>query len=114
MMSKEETIGTLENAKHFTYGDEKFNDAFDSAINYLKEAMWIPVTERLPEEGEKVLATHLGGLNPNRQVIEHIYDKGFTLGWDMDLDMDSPTFGQRYMGDVIAWMPEPEPYEEGE
>lgn len=75
------------------------------------EQRWIPVTERPPEEGERVLATHLGGLNPNRQVIEHIYKNGeFTYGWDMDMNVHSPTFGQRYMGDVVAWMPWPEPF----
>lgn len=75
---------------------------------------WIPCSESLPEEGERVLATHLGGVNPDRQVIEHIYENGkFLLGWDMDLNIDSPTFGQRLMGEVIAWMPVPEPYEVG-
>ena len=77
------------------------------------EAEWIPCSERLPEEGERVLATHLGGVNPNRQVIEHIYQCGeFTCGWDMDMNVGSPTFSQRYMGKVIAWMPLPEPYRE--
>lgn len=79
-----------------------------------KTGRWIPCEERLPEDGERVLATHLGGLNPDRQVIEHIYKNGeFALGWDMDINMDSPTFGQRYMGKVVAWMPLPEPYREG-
>jgi hypothetical protein len=69
----------------------------------------------LPEDGERVLATHLGGLNPKRQVIEHIYENGkFTGGWDMDMDIKSSTFGQRYMGRVIAWMPLPKPYIESE
>ena len=75
---------------------------------------WIPCSsERFPEEGERVLATHLGGINPNNQVIEHIYQHGkFICGWDMDTNVDSPTFGQRYMGKVIAWMPLPKPYRE--
>ena len=95
-----------------TFADDCKSCAIRSAIDELEEHRWIPVTERLPKEGEKVLATHLGGLNPNRQVIEHIYQNGrFTCGWDMDLDITSPTFGQRYMGDVVAWMPMPEPYE---
>lgn len=80
------------------------------------EPHWIPVSGTPPEEGERVLCTHLGGLNPNRQVIEHIYQNGkFVLGWDMDMNPSSPTFGQRYMGKVIAWMTMPSPYqEEGE
>ena len=77
------------------------------------ELHWIKCSERLPEEGERVLATHLGGLNPNRQVIEHIYQNGeFTCGWEMDTDFHSRTFGQRFMGNVIAWMPLPECYQE--
>lgn len=76
---------------------------------------WTPCSEGPPEEGERVLATHLGGLNSNRQVIEHIYRNGeFTCGWEMDTDFHSPTFGQRFMGNVIAWMPLPKPYKGGD
>lgn len=72
---------------------------------------WIACEDRLPKDGQKVLATHEGGLNPERQVIEHIFKDGqFILNWDMDTEIGSPTFGQRYMGKVIAWMPKPEPY----
>ena len=79
---------------------------FKNAPTIEPKPHWIPCSERLPEEGERVLCTHLGGLNPNRQVIEHVYEGGqFTLGWEMDLNPSSPTFGQRYMGKVIAWMP---------
>ncbi len=94
----------------------KYCDVIKQTLEEAKQertGRWIPCSERLPEDGERVLATHLGGLNPDRQVIEHIYKNGeFTLGWDMDMNMDSPTFGQRYMGKVVAWMPLPEPYRE--
>lgn len=86
-----------------------------AVIAKLKSMDWIPVNERLPEEGQIVLATHLGGLDPSRQVIEHIYSGGkFLLNWEMDMEMLSPTFGQRYMGEVIAWMPLPDPWKEGD
>lgn len=39
--------------------------------------------------------------NPNKQVIEHIYQ----MEWDTDLNPNSPTFGQKYIGTVIVWMP---------
>ena len=72
---------------------------------------WIASKDRLPEDGQKVLATHEGGFNPERQVIEHIFKDGqFTLNWDMDTEIGFPTFGQCYMGEVIAWMLKPEPY----
>lgn len=73
---------------------------------------WIPVEEMLPEDGQTVLATHLGGLNPEKQVIEHVFNDGkFTLNWYMDTDFSSPTFGERYMGEIIAWRPLPPAFE---
>lgn len=121
-MTKEERIYRLKQIEKDIYVcslDATFEEmakscAIRSAIEELEERRWIPVTERLPEEGERVFATHLGGLNKDRQVIEHIYENGeFTCNWYMDMDITSPTFGKRFMGDVIAWMPLPKPYEEG-
>lgn len=114
-MTNEEAIKRLKEGEPFSeLYNKMWEEALDMAIEALEDSRWIPVTERLPEDGERVLATHLGGINPNRQVIEHFYKNGrFTCGWDMDLDITSPTFGKRYMGDIIAWMPLPKPYEEG-
>lgn len=81
------------------------------AANMDNGSGWIACEDALPEDGQEVLSTHEGGLNPERQVIEHIFKDGqFTLNWDMDTKINSPTFGQRYMGEVIAWMPKPKPY----
>lgn len=95
-----ETCNTLDILDEFVEGLQKeYNNG------------WIPCSERLPEEGQRVLATHEGGLNPKRQVIEHFFQDGrFLNNWEMDTDPKSETFGQRYMGDVIAWQPLPEEY----
>lgn len=108
-----ERIRTLPNAgmHWFVSAEAVFDEILNAPTIEIKRTEWIPCSERSPEEGERVLCTHLGGLNPNRQVIEHIYQNGkFVLGWDMDMNPASSTFGRRYMGKVIAWMPLPEPW----
>ena len=67
------------------------------AIKALEHTMWIPVSERLPEE----VGVYLVSMNrlgyPQREV------DGFVCGrWE------------RYGNDVIAWCKIPEPYKEGE
>ena len=113
LISRQNAIDAMLNlsAEHRVSWKDAVIDALDALPSAQPEQRWISVTERLPKEGERVLCTHTGGLNPNRQVIEHIYQNGtFTMGWDLDMNPNSPTFGQRYMGGVIAWMPIPEPY----
>ena len=61
------------------------------------EQRWIPVAEALPEDGEKVLITHKGGVS---------------FGWynGRYWERGAPT-NHRPLQTVIAWMPLPEPYE---
>lgn len=54
---------------------------------------WIPVSERLPEEGLEVLVTRLG-----------------TRGTYVTTDEYHDEFGWASDGDVIVWMHLPEPY----
>lgn len=86
-------------------------EAVDMAIEALKEPQvggWIPVTERLPEDGYGVLVT-VNGKHNNITFVNalEIAEYGNTEGWIIEgyLDWLDP--------DVIAWQPLPEPYKGG-
>ena len=60
------------------------------------EQNWIPVTERLPENGEIVLITHRGGVS---------------FGWYNGIHWErGASTNHRPLQTVIAWMPLPEQY----
>ena len=68
-------------------------------IDFHCRPMWIPVSERLPEEGEEVLVTtEWGSITIGERYSANdysIYDGAVTADDD----------------EIIAWMPLPEPYE---
>ena len=70
---------------------------------------WIPVSERLPEEGYRVLAT-VNGKHNNITFVDalEIAEYDSDEGWIVEgyLDWINP--------DVTAWQPLPEPYKESE
>ena len=59
------------------------------------EQQWIPVTERLPEYGTAVLTYN----DDDEYEINHIIDEDD---------------GEWFWNGVVAWMPLPEPYKEGD
>lgn len=65
------------------------------ALEELKRYLWIPCSERLPEDTCECLVCF-----KDRHIETADYDGEFEIGFDAV--------------DPIAWMPLPEPYKEGE
>lgn len=95
-MTREEAIARVKHQRDWANEVNRTLDveAFDMATKALeREPRWIPVTERLPEEGTFVLASYNSDEGPD--VVMTYHNKyGFTRGL------------------MTAWMPLPEPYEE--
>ena len=95
-MTKEEAKAIFEDLRGYkiVLSDLSANEQlelFDMAISALNGG-WIPVTERLPEIGQRVLAT-IAYWDEHLEVRETTYDKyGFMCG------------------NATAWQPLPEPY----
>ena len=90
--------------------------AHNKAIEIVKQEAekynngWIPVSEKLPEEAFGCLVTVIDFNPVTQNEFENIlpYVVGYDgNGWN-DIDGETIPF------EVIAWMPQPEPYKEGE
>lgn len=81
--------------KHDICGENCFGIEYDEIeASAQPEPQWIPCSERLPEYGIQVLTTDKDG--------------DFELNHIIDEDD-----GEWFWNGVIAWMPLPEPYQEG-
>lgn len=89
--------------------DKTTIDACKGAIELLEQARWIPVSERFPEVGSEVLVCY--EFRGKRSVyIADFYGDGDFHG----LDDEYLTAECRKYRKAVAWMPLPEPYQEGE
>lgn len=104
-MKREEAIKMLKqlvNMLSDDFGDSELcEDALQMAITALQnQPVWIPVSERLPEESGSYL-TWVRYDNEEFMSIEDIDCEGIFKEWN-------------FTGKVLYWMPLPEPYRESE
>ena len=78
-------------------------------IDFHCRPMWIPVSERLPDKRGDYLVTLCGNGEPWVEIA--LWNETFGGRWQMVLynDVDYSD-----ISNVIAWMPLPKPYQEGE
>lgn len=96
--SPEEAIETIK-ANMPTSGYQMLREALDMAIEALKRECWIPVEERLPDKGERVIICTEHGFRG--EAIMKQSGRYFRYGIE-----NEKIFGQK----IVAWMPLPEPY----
>ena len=77
------------------------NEVINKLPSIQPEQPWIPVTERLPEEG-KVVLTQAKFKDDVKMAVSSRIDYNYWTTW-----------GTRDIN-IVAWMPLPEPYQEGE
>ena len=114
-----DNIRSFIGSKEYTSNDEKCIrniEVLKTSITALEEYLsskkkngnddWIPVKERLPEEGEKCIITDKYGYMRDGIIYDYADskdDKPSFHRWDDE-------YWQCFRPDVIAWQPLPEPY----
>ena len=103
-MTNSEAIKILKDALYDENTSSEYLEAVKLARKALEQTRWIPCSERLPEEGECYLVTTKW--------------KGSYSG-DVYVEIDMAEYKKKqkewdYSDIVVAWMPLPQPYKEGD
>lgn len=92
---------------------KEINEAVNTVFSELDKRIWIPVTERLPDEGVEVLVTvEVDG----KTYIENGIISAVRHGvWDTIYDRyEQEVYQRNRNAKFLAWMPLPEPYKGGD
>lgn len=94
-------------------GDEYFpyRTAFFNGVEAAKRGEWIPVSERLPEDMQRVLIWFEYYRYGDFNCMYQTYGFGYVCDGKWSPFINGETGWQDYR--VIAWQPLPEPYKEG-
>ena len=95
-MTREEYINFANCLKNnYTIDFDVLPEFCDMAISAVK---WIPVTEKLPENGQYVLCSLSAECGSKHNIVINAFEEGREYWYD---------------GKIEAWMPLPEPYKGG-
>lgn len=125
-MTNEEAISVLETwverDNKMKHADRLENiEIYNMAIKALKQTMWIPVSEKMPEEHEWIGTKQFGTTISDEVYVtfetpdgdrftKHLSFQNRTLSV-----MDQQTINAFHKGSIpVAWMPLPESYKESE
>ena len=113
LIGREKAINTAHSMRKVCDTDniDDYHDLIVAALKDLPPSQhWILCSERLPEEdGQYLITVKYKHVNDNYEDIYAEHGEWYDSRWDMFC------FGHcGEVEDIIAWMPLPEPYEDGE
>ena len=108
-MTNEDAIKEIKKEQEFCDFESKTSEAFDMAIQALEQTRWIPVSEKLPEScGMYIVTRKIYDCPDTAPII--MSDESWFDGQNTWHNDNRINHERRYLSDVIAWMPLPQPY----